>query len=223
MSTPDEWSEQEIDERRNELPPYVEPIPGVDPDVSQAPDLYAEPHLYAAALPAMGTKPRMIYAGQRLLGQVESPDGSNICPVSRWYNARISPIGYGPWCDMGITCEAYASGNEVAVCGGEGRGFALTTAHAADFKHRGLWTYGADGLDEGCVVFFSWSRGKAIGDIDHVELVEKKLGGGRWSTIGCNVGNACRRETRDATYIVGYGRPPYASPDVPDGDDCWMG
>jgi hypothetical protein len=220
-----DWTGAEIDARRNDLPPDNPVVAGIDPDVSQDPDLYASsqvllttalPPVLAAAPPAMGTKARMIYAAQRLLGQVESPDGSNICPVSKWYNAQIAHIGYGPWCDMGITCEAYSSGNEVAVCGAEGRGFALTTAHAADFKRRGLWHYGADGMQDGDVVFFSWSRGNAIGDIDHVELVEKKLAG-RWSTIGCNVANACRREIRDDTYVVGYGRPAYVG--TPAGDD----
>lgn len=205
------WTEARIDALRNTLPAYVPVVPGIDPGVSQDPDLYGTvTALIAGVVPAMGTKARMIYAAQTLLGTVEKPLGSNKCPVCRWYNEHIAPIGNGPWCDMGITEEAHESGNAVAVCGGEDRGFALTTAHAADFQRRGLWHWGAGGLDDGDVVFFSWSRGRKISDIEHVELVEKNLGAHRRSTIGCNVSNACRRETRDDTYVVGYGRPPYA-------------
>lgn len=196
----DEWTAEEIDARANDLPPDIPALPGVDPNVSQDPNLYDVEQLTAAAV-APGTAAAMISVARGLLGTVEHPDGSNNAPpVTTEYGLT------GPWCDMGITYEGKHSGN-AAVVGH----FALTTAHAAWFKARGQFHYGAAGMRAGDVPFYSWSRGKTIGSIEHVELCEKDLGGGRWSTIGCNVGNACRRETRDATYIVGYGRPAYAS------------
>lgn len=216
MTTSDDptWTVQEILRRANDLPPYVEPIPGIDPDISQDPDLYGGADLLAGAKapPAMGTKERMIYAAQRHLGEVESPPGSNRCPTCNWYNAHVAKIGDGPYCDMGVTRASWESGNAVAVCGGEDRGFALTTAHAADFQRRGLWTSGAAGLEDGDVVFFAWSRGKKISDIEHVEVVERQVKGAKSrTTIGFNVANGVRREVRDNTYIVGYGRPSYAA------------
>lgn len=220
-----QWSAEQIDALRNTLPTFVPPLPGIDPDVSQDPNLYAGEQLLAAALPALGTKGRMVYAAQRHLGEIEVPYGSNKCPTCRWYNANVAKIGNGPYCDMGVTRASWESGNAVAVCGGKGRGFALTTAHAADFQRRGLWHWSAAGIDEGDVAFFSWSRGRRISDIEHTETVEKQLGAHKRSTIGFNVANGVHRETRDDTYIVGYGRPPYAKSPAPAaaGDSWFMG
>ena len=208
------WSEQEIDDKRNDLPAYVPPLPGIDPDVSQDPHAFDEQHerrfggRWRAAVTS-GTAAAMLAIATSLLGMGESPANHN--PVTVWYNANVAHIGDGPWCDMGITYEAWHSGNVIAVCGAEGRGFALTTAHAQDFKRRGLWEYGAGDLKPGDVVFFSWSRGKSIGDIDHVGIVEHVFADGSCTTIECNIGDACRREHRDHTYVVGRGRPPYTS------------
>ncbi|MEV5707286.1 CHAP domain-containing protein, partial [Actinoallomurus sp. NPDC052274] len=207
--------------RRNTLPADVAPLPGIDPDISQSMDLFEAEHTERFGFPfwraavVAGTAAAMIAAATGLLGMGESPPDSNQNAVVTWYNRSVAKIGAGPWCDMGITWEAWHSGNVVAVCGGPGRGFALTTAHAADFRRRGLWMYGARGIRPGDVVFFSWSRGETIGSIDHVGLVEHVYADGSFTTIECNIGNACRREHRDATYVVGYGRPPYASSPTP--------
>ena len=215
MTTPDDqpWSEEEINELRHHLSISVPVVPGIDPGISQDPGLYSGAYRVAAP-PAMGTAPRMIYAAQQHLGEIESPPGSNQCPTVRWYNAYVAKIGVGPYCDMGVSRSAWESGNATAVCGGEGRGFALTTTHAADFQRRGLWRWGVDGLVDGAIVFLSWERGKRISDIDHVEIVERQQKGARQrSTIGFNVRGAVRREIRDDTFIVGYGLPPYGHDD----------
>lgn len=211
------WTEQEIEAKANTLPPYVEPVPGIDPNISQDPGLFEAHHaarfgvLWRAAV--AGTAAAMVAAAVALLGTTEHPDGSNHNDVTLEYNREIapSPVGDGPWCDMGVSVEANRSGNIDAVCGGPRRGFAYTPAHAADFQRRGLWTYGLHGIQPGDVVFFSWSRGKSINDIEHVGLVEHVYDDGSVATIECNIGNACRREHRDGTYVVGYGRPPYTA------------
>jgi hypothetical protein len=213
MTTPDDqtWTEQKIEERANDLPPYVQPLPGIEP-ISQDPGLFAAEHaarfgMSLARAAVAGTAAAMIAAGVALLGMGEHPANHNA--VTLEYNREVAPIGDGPWCDMGVTVEALHSGNIDAVCGGPRRGFAYTIAHAQDFKRRGLWTNGLHGIGPGCVVFFAWSRGKSIGDIEHVGIVEHVYSDGTVATIECNISDACRREHRDSTYVVGYGRPPY--------------
>ncbi|MGI5233788.1 CHAP domain-containing protein [Actinoallomurus sp. CA-142502] len=210
------WTEQEIEAHANELPSYVPPLPGIS-EISQDPRLFDEQPAagrYGAKAKAAivsGTAAAMVAAMVAFLGMGERPANHNAVTVE--YNAKIARIGDGPWCDMGVSVAAIHSGNIDAVCGGLGRGFAFTPAHAADFKHRGLWDYGADDLQPGDVVFFSWSRGKSIDDIEHVGIVEHVYADGSFTTIECNIGDKCRREHRDATYVVGRGRPPYAGAD----------
>ncbi|MGH3375970.1 MAG: CHAP domain-containing protein [Actinoallomurus sp.] len=223
MTTPDDptWTEQEIDARANDLPVYVQPLPGIE-EISQDPGLFAEQHaarfgMTLARAAVAGTAAAMIAAAVGLLGMGERPANHNA--VTLEYNAKVARIGDGPWCDMGVTVEALHSGNIDAVCGGPRRGFAYTIAHAADFKRRGLWTNGLHGIGPGCVVFFSWSRGKSIDDIEHVGIVEHLYSDGTVATVECNIGDLCRREHRDGTYVVGYGRPPYTAQqedDMPD-------
>jgi hypothetical protein len=216
MTTPDDptWSEQEIDARANELPPYFPPLPGIDPHISQDPGLFAEEHAarfgvvsLARAAVASGTAAAMVAAAVALLGMGEHPPNHNA--VTLEYNREVAKIGDGPWCDMGVTVEAIHSGNLDAVCGGPHRGFAYTPAHAADFKRRGLWHSGLSGAQPGDIVFFNWSRKKGIDDVEHVGIVEHRYSDGTVATVECNIGDACRREHRDSTYVVGYGRPPY--------------
>lgn len=232
MTTPTEsWPEQEIEERRHTLPVYVPPLPGIS-DISQDPKLFDAEHthrfgtLWRAAV--AGTAAAMIAAAVALLGTTEHPPGSNHNAITVEYNAKIAHIGDGPWCDMGVSVEALHSGNIVAVCGGAGRGFAYTPAHAAWFYATGRWHAGLRGIQPGDIVFFNWSGRKRIGDIEHVGIVEHVYADSTIATIECNIGNACRREHRDSTYVVGYGHPRYAAapqptpaPAVVD-DDCWF-
>jgi hypothetical protein len=214
VTTPDDpaWTEQEIDERANDLPAYVPPLPGIDPNISQAPGLFDAEHtawfgVSLARAAVAGTAAAMVAAAVALLGLGEHPANHNYVTV--WYNANIARIGDGPWCDMGVTYEAGHSGNLDAVCDGPRRGFAYTPAHAEDFRRRGLWHAGLHGIRPGDIVFFNWSRRKGIGDVEHVGIVEHKYADGTVATVECNISDACRREHRDATFVVGYGRPPY--------------
>jgi hypothetical protein len=84
---------------------------------------------------------------------------------------------------------------------------AWTVAHAQWFKDHGRWGHKPK---RGAVVFFSWSGGSTIDDIDHVGLVVKKLSGGRIKTIEGNVGDAVTKQVRSTGSVVGYGYPNYA-------------
>lgn len=122
------------------------------------------------------------------------------------------------WCDMGITYWARHSGNASAVLPNGDR--AYTVWHAQDFQKAGRWYAGTsanvDRAKPGDIVFFDWGGSNSIGNIDHVGLVEKALGGGRLQTIEANTGDAVKRRIRYSGDIAGYGRPAYG------GGDNWM-
>lgn len=125
--------------------------------------------------------------------------------IQAWYRKRNGSdyAGNFPWCDAFISYCAAESGNAKAV--GE---FAYTPSHAAWFKKKGQWHSGKAGIRPGDIVFFDWSGTRSISNIDHVGLVEKVVGGTVY-TIEGNISDHCMRKARDATYIVGYGRPAY--------------
>lgn len=96
---------------------------------------------------------------------------------------------------------------------------AYTPTGAAAFKARGQWTAGTSGLRRGDVVFFDFPG--APDRISHVGIVEKVLGTNRFQTLEGNTsgtvngdqrnGGVYARKIRTSAYIVGYGRPPYAT------------
>jgi hypothetical protein len=224
--TPDDpqWSEQEIEARRSDFAPFVPPIPGIDPAISQDPDLYAGAHLLAA-LPAMGTKPRMIYASQRFLGTGESPPDSNHNGITDWFNQHIAHIGNGPWCDMALTKASYDSGCLVAVCGGNGKGFAFVPAHMA----WGRLKYGihhGSVPPAGAVVGFRWDGAKGTTDCDHIGVCERDNKDGTFSDLEGNIANAYRREHRDLTYVSCWFMPAYVTMPTPapssSADSSWF-
>lgn len=216
MTTPDDpqWSDEEIEARRNDLATYPPVIPGIDPNISQDPDLYAEAHLLAAALPAMGTKPRMIYAAQRFLGTTEHPARSNFNDIVDWYNKHIAAIGHGPWCDMALTKASHDSACQVAVCGGIGKGFAFVPAHMAWGKAKYGIHHGSV-PPTGAVVGFRWDRAKGTTNCDHIGVCERDNRDGTFSDLEGNIGDADRRERRDLTYVSCWFMPAYAAAPTP--------
>ena len=84
---------------------------------------------------------------------------------------------------------------------------AFTPKHAQWFKDRGHW---GQTPSPGAVVFFSWSGGKTIDDIDHVGMVIKDNHDGTIQTVEGNTGDAVEVRTRDVSDVVGYGYPDYA-------------
>jgi hypothetical protein len=158
----------------------------------------------------MGTINGMMAQARATLGLGESPLGSNHNKITVWYNANIMHIGDGAWCDMGVTYWAGHSDNLGAIFGGPGIGYAYTVYHARKFQAKSRWHYGTAGIRKGDVIFFNWDGRRVIDEIDHVGYVEK-VSGGLIYTIEANTGDVCRRKVRDGKYVVGYGRPAYAT------------
>jgi hypothetical protein len=114
----------------------------------------------------------------------------------------VSDYRDAAWCSMFISWL----GNKLHFSNQMGSD-AWTVAHAQWFKDHGRWGHKPK---RGAVVFFSWSGGSTIDDIDHVGLVVKKLSGGRIKTIEGNVGDAVTKQVRSTGSVVGYGYPNYA-------------
>jgi CHAP domain len=105
------------------------------------------------------------------------------------------------WCDMFISWI----GAQLSV---KGMGAdAFTPTHAQWFKDQGRW---GQTPTPGAIVFFSWSGGKSIDDIDHVGMVIKDNHDGTIQTVEGNTDDAVRIRTRDVSAVVGYGYPQYA-------------
>ncbi|GII91193.1 CHAP domain-containing protein [Sinosporangium siamense] len=119
-----------------------------------------------------------------------------------WYAANIDihpKYRNAPWCDMFLAWAADKAG--VADVVGQ---FAWTPSHAMWFKKQNAWTHHPE---PGALVFYDWSGGSKIGDIDHVGVVEK-VKNGKIHTIEANVdGVWLKRKVRDEEHVVGYGVP----------------
>ncbi len=125
--------------------------------------------------------------------------------IQKWYSARNgNSFNYNfAWCAAFVTyCLVKSGGAGIPD-------FAYTPWFAEWFQKNSRFTFGTKGMREGDVVFFNWSGKHTIGNIDHVGIVEKKVSAGLWHTIEGNIGNQCKRVSRDSKYIVGYGRPAY--------------
>lgn len=137
--------------------------------------------------------------------------------IQSWYNDKFgNPDGSSnwPWCDGAVTYWAHKSGNAKAVCFSDNGHFAYTVAHADAFKSRGQWNVDVAGIRRGDIVFFDWDGSNNISAIDHVGLVVG-VSGSTVQTIEGNIENAVRRKNRDASTIVGYGRPNYTGGSTP--------
>jgi hypothetical protein len=124
----------------------------------------------------------------------------------QWYADRHHDQAFARanWCDMGLSWAADQVGEGAAF--GE---FAYTPWHARWFADRGQWH--TSGPRPGDAVFFSWDGGSSIDDIEHIGIVEKVIDSTYIQTIEFNTSDAVRRRTRWRGYVVGYGRPDYAS------------
>jgi peptidoglycan hydrolase-like protein with peptidoglycan-binding domain len=147
----------------------------------------------------MGTAEGMIAQARALLGVREEPPGSNRNLVTRWYGMT------GPWCDMSISFAAGHSDNLDAVLGK----FAWTVAHAKAFRDHGRFHYGLGGCRRGDILFLDWSGRRSLDGIDHVALVEAAHSDGTVTTLEGNTSDRFMRRVRDASCVVGYGRPLY--------------
>lgn len=155
----------------------------------------------------------MLAKASSQIGISERSDGWT--PYGQWYADRHHAPAFATanWCDMGLSKCAYDVGEGEAF--GE---FAFTPWHAQWFADRGQWRTSEP--EPGDAVFFSWSGGKSIDDIEHIGIVEKALSGTIIQTIEFNTSDAVRRRTRWRGYVVGYGRPAYTGSVA--GDDVAM-
>lgn len=137
------------------------------------------------------------------IGTVERASGWT--PYGDWYAGRHGDKAFAVanWCDMGLSWCAWKVGEAVAF--GE---YAYTPWHAQWFADQGRWH--TSGPQSGDAVFFSWSGGTSIDDIEHIGIVEKVIDALTIQTIEFNTGNAVRRRRRSRGYVVGYGRPAYS-------------
>jgi hypothetical protein len=118
-----------------------------------------------------------------------------------WYGKHVdksSSYQTAPWCDMFLAWAADKAG--VQDWAGE---FASTPQHASWFQKHHAWGHKPE---PGAIVFFSFSGGKSIGDIEHVGIVEK-VHGDKLSTIEANHNNQLLGAERDVSQVVGYGYP----------------
>lgn len=150
----------------------------------------------------------MDQVGQRLLkvaqGQLGySEHASGYTKFGDWYYRNVdhsdSYFKTAPWCDMFVAWAAHQAGADKSV--GE---FAYTPDHARWYRKHHAWGHTPE---PGAVVFFSWSGGHAMDDVDHVGIVER-VSGHTLHTIEGNVqGGVLLRKTRYTGQVVGYGYP----------------
>jgi hypothetical protein len=136
------------------------------------------------------------------LGMVETPLGSNRCPVTAEYGL------IGPWCNMGTSLALTHAGLN--------HRFAYVPAEvdaAKNGKDGFRWIIGWANAQPGDLIVFDYQGGSATAGADHIGMVETNNTDGTKTTIECNVSDACKRLVRrnDGT-VMGFVRPPYVEP-----------
>lgn len=143
---------------------------------------------------------KLLQVAKTQLGYTEHSDGYT--KFGDWYGKNVGHGSYystAPWCDMFLAWAADQTG--VQDWAGE---FASTPDHATWFEQHHAWGHTPE---PGAIVFFSWTGGKSIGDIEHVGIVESVGGGGVLHTIEANHNNGLSRVVRSTSQVVGYGYP----------------
>lgn len=145
------------------------------------------------------------------LGTAEDPPGSNHTGISEWF-ADTSGLEWtrrgNPWCDMSVSKWLSDAGLPTLYC------YCPTHVNAFKLGTAGTWIGNGD-PQPGDVVFFDWNHDY---EADHVGLVEVVNSDGTVTTIEGNVGDAVRRQIRNRSLILGFGRPNY-TPTQPTEDD----
>jgi CHAP domain-containing protein len=142
---------------------------------------------------------KLLHIAKKELGYHEKPSGYT--KYGDWYGKNVGHGSYyqdAAWCDMFLAWAADKAG--VEDWAGE---FASTPAHASWFQKHHAFGHKPE---PGAIVFFSFSGGKSIGDIEHVGIVEK-VHGDHLTTIEANHNNQLGRAERDVSQVVGYGYP----------------
>lgn len=142
---------------------------------------------------------KLLHIAKTELGYREKAGGYT--KYGDWYGKHVAHGGgydAAPWCDMFLAWAADKAGVEDWT--GQ---FASTPDHASWFQKHHAWGHKPE---PGAIVFFSFSGGKSIGDIEHVGIVEK-VHGDKLTTIEANHNDQLGRADRDVSQVVGYGYP----------------
>lgn len=137
-------------------------------------------------------------------GTVEDPVGSN----RQRFGAAYGWNGVA-WCNIFVSRVGFEVAGSYDLLGK----FASTVACATWWQRQGR--FGPEPRP-GATVFFDWGGGRQISRIDHIGLVVQPLDGGRVRTIEGNAAinghpDGVWVHDRSASFIVGYGYPPYAA------------
>jgi hypothetical protein len=142
------------------------------------------------------------------LGLGEDPDGSNHNFITEWYNANVSRIGNGPWCEMTQTWAMWTAGLKALKVG---RAYTVWGAEDGQKHAKGAaWFPGTKGMRAGDQIYYDWSGSRSVGNIDHTGRCEKVMGDGTFYSLEGNISNRLLRVRRDSKYVVGYVRPNFA-------------
>jgi hypothetical protein len=159
------------------------------------------------ALPGSASGRRALAEAISHIGLVERP--VNLTPFGEWFGADGVP-----WCSIFVS-YCFRVGAQVTLCAGfDGagaapKGCAYVPTTAAWMRTTGQWVGRAAPLP-GDVAIFDW---EGSGEPDHIGIVEKALGGGKFQSIEGNTslasdsnGGAVMRRVRLLSQVSGFGR-----------------
>lgn len=161
----------------------------------------------------MATANDVLRVARSQLGYTATSTSGKFCD---WYGLK------GYWCAMFVSWVAAQAGATAII-----PRHAYTPTGAAWFKKHGRWHNGTRGLAPGDIVYFDFGLGR----ISHVGIFEGwdrgrvvTIDGNTGATGGRSGGRVLRR-ARAPRYVVGYGRPAYASRPAASGIavDGWAG
>lgn len=201
--------------------------------------------------PMAGTVDDVIAVLLSVVGQTETPPGSNSTAVTRELDANFPPVplangGTHPrsgtsYCGSGLFWALWKAGypvdpNGYIVVNGVPVRLFYCPQDVAQFKAAGAWVPPTERAQRGDLVEYRWAGSKA--SADHVGYVIDVLPDGTIVTVEFNTspaglvsdgggvytfGPGQQAPARPRSTIVGYGRPPYATtPTTPSGDDAML-
>ena len=151
---------------------------------------------------------RALEEARRHVGTKESPPDSNRTPFGRWFG-----VDGVKWCNVFVS-YCFAVGGGYTICSGfrgagiYPKGCTYVPTTEAWLRATGLWV-GRATSRPGDIAIFNWDGGVP----DHIGIVERYLGGGRFVSIEGNTsvgnesdGGAVMRRTRALTQVNGFGR-----------------
>ena len=189
--------------------------------------------------PMAGTVDDVIAVLLSVVGQTETPPGSNSTAVTRELDANFPPVplangGTHPrsgtsYCASGLLWALWKAGYPVhpdgyVVINGVPVRLFFCPQDVAQFKAAGAWVPATERAQPGDCVFYRWAGSKATSD--HVGYVIDVLPDGTIVTVEFNTspaglvsdgggvytfGPGQQAPARPRSTIVGYGRPPYAA------------